>query len=106
MTKLKLLSHYYRSILSFNLPFSLLAATLSIPFRDNGVAGMINTFSLFLATDGFLLALYLYEQRYSGQYYFYHNQGLSRVQLAVAAMLANLLLVLLLFLVKIYLLYG
>ncbi|GAA4433180.1 hypothetical protein GCM10023188_22330 [Pontibacter saemangeumensis] len=106
MTKLKLLSHYYRSILSFNLPFSLLVATLSIPLRENGAIGLMNTFSLFLTTGDFLVALYLYEQRYSGQYYFYHNQGLGRVQLAVAALVANLLLVVLLYLLRAILLHG
>ena len=106
MTKLKLLAHYYRSILSFNLPFSLFVSVLSLPFSGNRAVGMINSFSLCLATGGFLLALYLYEQRYSGQYYFYHNQGLSRAHLAGAAVLMNLLLVFLLFLLKINLLYG
>lgn len=106
MTKLKLLFLYYRSIHSFNLPFSLLIGVFTLAVSQDKVAGMINGFSLCLITGGFALALYLYEQRYSQQYYFYHNQGLSRLQLAVGSLSVNLLLVFLLFLLKIYLLHG
>ncbi|RDV15136.1 hypothetical protein DXT99_10710 [Pontibacter diazotrophicus] len=106
MTKLKLLFLYYRSLHSFNLPFSLLVGVFCIAISENKVAGLINGFSLCLLTGGFALALYLYEQRHSQQYYFYHNQGLSRLQLAVGTLSVNLLLIFLLFLVKIYLLHG
>lgn len=106
MLKLKLLFHYYRSIHSFNLPFSLLTGVLTLAVSQHKVAGMINGFSLCLVTGGFALALYLYEQRYSQQYYFYHNLGLSRLHLAAGALSINLLLVFLLFLLKIYLLHG
>lgn len=106
MIKLKLLFHYYRSIHSFNLPFSLLVGAACIAVSQNKLVGLINGFSLCLVTGGFLLALYLYEQRHSHQYYFYHNQGLSRLYLVIGSLSANLVLVILLFLLKIYLLHG
>ncbi|MFD3000232.1 hypothetical protein ACFS7Z_07655 [Pontibacter toksunensis] len=106
MTKLKLLFHYYRSLHSFNLPFSLLIGVACIAVSENKVVGIINGFSLCLVTGGFLLALYLFEQRHSQQYYFYHNQGLSRLHLVIGTLSVNLLLVVLLFLLKVYLLHG
>lgn len=106
MTKLKLLFHYNKRLLSFNLPFSLLVGASGMALSPDKLIGLINGFSLCLVTGGYALALYLYEQRYGNQYYFYHNLGLSRLHLAAGALHADLLLILLLFLLKVYLLNG
>ena len=103
MLKLKLLLHYYKSLLRFNLPFSLLASLTGFMFPNQVLPGMLNGFSLSLLTGGFILALYLFEQRYSNQYYFYYNKSLSKIYLITAAYSMNVLLVLLLFVLKLYL---
>lgn len=103
MYQLKLLLHYYKSLLRFNLPFSLLASLTGFMFPNQFLTGMINGFSLSLLTGGFILTLYLFEQRYSSQYFFYYNNSLSKVYLIAAAYSINVLLVLLLFALKLYL---
>ncbi|MBF9253295.1 hypothetical protein I2I11_08330 [Pontibacter sp. 172403-2] len=103
MHQLKLLLHYHKSLLRFNLPFSLLASLTGCMFPQQVFTGMINGFSLSLLTGGFILALYLFEQRHSNQYYFYYNQSLSKIYLIAASYGMNALLVLLLFTLKLYL---
>ncbi|PRY16293.1 hypothetical protein CLV24_101138 [Pontibacter ummariensis] len=103
MVKLRLTWHYYKSTQRFNLPISLIAGLTGIIFNPHFVVGAIDAFSLCLLTGGFLLALYLYEQRHAGQYYFYYNRGLSKVSLMVASYGLNVVLVILLFLLKLFL---
>ncbi|MEJ8800897.1 hypothetical protein [Pontibacter sp. H249] len=103
MHKLKLRLHYYKVLQSFNLPFSLLASSTGFIFQEHVAARIINAFSLSLLTGGFLIALYLFEDRYSGQYFFYHNLGLSKINLIVSSFLFNVGLVILLWFVKVYL---
>lgn len=105
MRKIRPYFLYHRTLLSFNLPFSLAASLTGFFFSQHVLIRIINTFSLCLLTAGFLLALYLFEQRYSGQYYFYHNLGLSKTSLILGSLLMNLAVVILLFFLKLYL-YG
>jgi hypothetical protein len=94
---------YYRVLMSFSLPFSLLASIVSLGFSANKLVGFINSFSLSILTGGFVLALFFYEQRYQNQYYFYHNLGISKAGLIVGAYLCNIAIAVLLFLLKLYL---
>ncbi|MFD2246106.1 hypothetical protein [Pontibacter ruber] len=103
MQKLKLHLHYYKGLQSFGLPFSLLAGVVSMAFSEHKLIGFINAFSLNLLTGSFILALYFFEQRYSGQYFFYHNLGLSKLSLVIGAYLINVAIALLLFCLKLYL---
>lgn len=103
MRKLTLHFLYHKSLMSFNLPFSLFAGLISLTFTQNKLIGFINAFSLSLLTGSFILSVYFYEQRYKNQYYFYHNLGISKTSLIVGSYLYNVVLALLLFMVKIYL---
>ena len=103
MHKLKLRLHYYRVLQNFNLPFSLFVSLTGLMFSQHVLPRMINAFSLSLLTGGFILSVYLFEQLYSGQYYFYHNFGLSKVDLITSAFLFNLSIAVLLWFVKLYL---
>lgn len=103
MQKLKLYLHYHRSLLAFNLPFSLLVSVVGFAVAARGLIGLINGFSLSLLTGSFILSLYFYEQRYKDQYYFYHNKGLGKVALIVGSYLFNVVLAILLFILKLYL---
>ena len=94
---------YYRSLMSFMLPFSLLASIVSMGFSDNMLIGFINSLSLSILTGAFLLALFFYEQRYQNQYYFYHNLGISKIGLIVGSYLLNVAIAVLLFILKLYL---
>ncbi|MBC5773998.1 hypothetical protein H8S95_07975 [Pontibacter sp. KCTC 32443] len=94
---------YYRSLMSFALPFSLLSGIVSLAFSANKLIGFINAFSVSILTGSFLLALFFYEQRYQNQYYFYHNLGISKVGLIVGSCLLNITIVVLLFILKLYL---
>ncbi|RAU83785.1 hypothetical protein [Pontibacter arcticus] len=85
------------------LPFTLLVSILSLAFAEHRIIGFINAFSISLLTGSFILALYFYEQRYQNQYYFYHNQGISKMGLIVGAYLFNVALVFVLFILKLYL---
>ncbi|WP_439881423.1 hypothetical protein ACSX1A_20115 [Pontibacter sp. MBLB2868] len=105
MSKLRLYFLYHRTLMSFNLPFSLAASLTGFFFSQHVLIRVINNFSLCLMTGGFLLSLYFFEQRYSGQYYFYHNFGLSKIRLIIGSLLMNLAVVILLFFLKLYL-YG
>lgn len=103
MHKLKLRLHYYKVIQNFNLPFSLFVSLSGLMFSQHVLPRMINAFSLSLLTGGFILSVYLFEQRQKEQYFFYHNMGLSKINLIVSAFLFNLAIVILLFFVKVYL---
>jgi len=103
MQKLRLHFLYYRNLMSFNLPFSLLIALSSLAFSQNKLIGFINGFSFSLLTGSFILSLYFYEQRYKNQYYFYHNMGISKIGLIVGHFMLNAALVVLLFFLKLYL---
>lgn len=103
MRKLRLYLHYHRQLLAFNLPFSLLVGVVSLAISAGGIVGLINGFSLSLLTGSFALSVYFYSQRYSQQYYFYHNMGISKQELIIGAYLLNVMLAVLLFLLKLYL---
>ncbi|HEY4650402.1 MAG TPA: hypothetical protein VIG72_03265 [Pontibacter sp.] len=103
MRQAQLYLHYHRSLLAFNLPFSLLVSLMSLAIAEQAIPGLINGFSLSLLTGSFILSVYFYEQRHSGQYYFYHNVGISRVKLIVVSYLCNVVLAALLFVLKVYL---
>lgn len=56
-------------------------------------------------TGGMLLAIYLYEKKYREKYFFYFNQGHSKLKLIVLAQILNVLVSIVLFtLEKVY--YG
>jgi hypothetical protein len=94
---------YYRSLMSFSLPFSLLSSIISLAFSTNKIIGFINAFSVSLLTGSFLLALFFYEQRYQNQYYFYYNLGISKSSLIVCSYLLNVAVVFLLFILNLFL---
>lgn len=68
---------YYKQISSFNIPFSLLVALLA--YINGGRFDIY--FFLPLLTLGYMLSLYLFEVRYSNQYFFYFNLGLGKIKL-------------------------
>ena len=54
------------------------------------LTGLLSIFSVSLFTGGFLFAVYFYILRYKNRFYFYHNLGLNKTQLIVAAWFFNL----------------
>jgi len=93
---MKLILLYYKEILSFNLPFSLIMGTLSLTTEN----GFFQGFLLSFMTGGFLLSLYFYEKRYKARYYFYFNKGFSRYKLIAYVYGVNMVLLIIYFIIK------
>lgn len=93
---MKLILLYYKELLSFNLPFSLIVGMLGLTTKN----GFFQGFMLSFMTGGFLLSLYFYEKRYKAQYYFYFNKGFSRLRLIAYVYAVNMLLMLIYFIIK------
>lgn len=96
----RLLLHYYKALLRFNLPLSIFIGVIGMLIRGNNLIGFVSSFNLSLLTGGFLLSLYFFEQRYKQQYYFYYNRGLSRFTLIAYAIGFNLILAVLLYIIS------
>ena len=96
---MKMLFHYYRSIHSFNIPFSLLAGLLGLMGHDK-LGGFLKAFMLSLFTGGFALSVFFFGLAYENRYYFYYNKGFSKVQLIGGAYLLNVAAVAVYWLIK------
>lgn len=86
---------YYKQISNFNIPFSLIVAFLA--YINGGRFDIY--FFLPLLTVGYLLALYLYDQRNANQYFFYFNLGLDKVKLIGTTLGINATITILYFLI-------
>lgn len=86
---MKLLLHYYKSLSSFNIPFSLFAGGVAYAMNGHTLGGYIIGFLLSLLSGGFLLSVFFYELRYAPRYYFYYNKGYSKMRLIGVSYLLN-----------------
>lgn len=77
---MKILLHYYKSLNSFNIPFSLLLGCFGMIGGDR-LDGFLLIFAISLLTGGFGLALFFYGLKYEHCYYFYYNKGFSKMKL-------------------------
>lgn len=85
---LKLLWLYYKDLIRFNIPFSIIVGLVGM-----FVSGFLNAFCFSFLTGGFLLSIYFYNLRYSSQYYFYYNKGLTKIHLWSGCCMINVVVV-------------
>lgn len=80
VNKSKIFFFFYKEIHRFNIPFSILAGLLAMGVEPGS---FLSVFLISFTSFGLFLALYLYEIRYGHRYYFYFNQGFSRLNLFI-----------------------
>lgn len=78
----KLTLHFYRELLKMNVIISIFMGIMSLGF---GVYG----FSICFLTGGYIISLGYFEVSRPNQYYFYYNQGLSKLRLYIVSYLYN-----------------
>jgi len=76
--KISLFNNYYKDIHFFNIPFSLIVGCLGVMKKGSVIFEMMDSFTTSMFSGGLLLSLYFFNTRYSNQYYFYINKGLSK----------------------------
>ena len=81
---IKLLWLYYKDLIRFNIPFSAMTG-----FIGMFASGFFDAFCFSFLSGGFLLSVYYYNLRYSSQYYFYHNKGLTKIHLWGGSFMIN-----------------
>jgi hypothetical protein len=94
--KLRVLFHYFKDLVRYNLPFSFLIGLV-------GHATGLDFFTSFIAalvTGGYVFASYLYWRMRKHEYYFYYNKGFSWIGLTAYSWLLNGLLASLIIIVK------
>lgn len=94
-----MLFHYYASLHSFNIPFSILVSLFGL-IGPHKLENVSQNFFISLLTGGFLLSVFFYGLVYKNRYYFYYNKGYSKVKLISQAYLLNLLPLLIYILIK------
>lgn len=77
---MKILFHYYKSLHSFNIPFSILVGFFGT-IANGGTDGFLRTFIISFLSGGFLLSVFFYGLRHENLYYFYYNKGYSKWKL-------------------------
>ena len=88
---------YNRSIFKINLIASFVFALFLSPnlMSDYSIktiiAAFLNGLILSLPTGGFLLAIFFYQISRENEYYFFYNQGLSRIQLVIGSYIIHIL---------------
>jgi hypothetical protein len=94
MNQVKLIFQFYRSTLVLNGCFSIV---FSLILYLLGRVPIIYTFSLLLASLGFIVSMLVKESSFSNkdEYYFYYNVGISKIKLIIFSCLLNLALSLL-----------
>lgn len=90
---MKILCYYYKSLHSFNIPFSVLLGCQGL-LSSNKAEGFLRSFIVALFTGGFLLSVFFYGLKYEKRYYFYYNKGFSKIQLIGFSYLVNVVLLL------------
>ncbi|SEW49760.1 hypothetical protein [Chitinophaga arvensicola] len=98
---MKILFHYYKSLHSFNIPFSLLVSLFGL-IGPNKLENVMQNFFISLMTGGFLLSVFFYGLVFENRYYFYYNKGYSKMRLITWSYLLNLLPLLVYALIKIF----
>jgi hypothetical protein len=95
---------YNNHILKLNTIVSLLLTFLIAPLAPKGitVSLVIYIFLFTFITGGYLLGVFYYEISNKRVYYFFYNQGISKLQLLVASYIMHLLISLPLFIIAIY----
>lgn len=93
---------YYITIFKMNLIFSVFLTILScvfflsmpMPLQESLLYIIIFIFTLCLMTGGFILSAFYYNYSRKNEYYFYHNLGISKINLIIGAYLLNFLIAL------------
>jgi hypothetical protein len=95
---------YNKQILKLSLTVSLLLTILIAPLTPNSItiSRVIYSFLFTFITGGYLLGVFYYELARNREYYFFYNQGISKLQLLLASYIIHLLLSLPLFIIAIY----
>lgn len=95
---------YYKAINSLNIPISAAYTMLMGAAREEGWMWILlhfaYTFACCFVTAGLWLSVFLYNLKPGKHYYFYYNNGLSKLQLFLYTTLANLLVVPFLFILQ------
>jgi len=84
MSKLALYWEFYKSTLVVNWIFSIAISLILLPT-------FFTTLSISVMTGGPLLSLLYKEISSKNEFYFYYNQGVSKVRLVISCMILNIL---------------
>jgi len=95
MSKLKLYWEYYKSTLILNLSSSVLLAFIISEASKSLPLARLSFQIIFLLCfmfGGAFLSFFYKEISHKGEYYFYYNQGISKIRLWIVTLSTNILL--------------